>query len=100
KVANKYSPIELQQRIVYPSSKAPNKTAVVTLKDGTEYRGKVAREDEFTIALTCEDGWYRTFSRDEVKVDVKDPLAGHRDLMAKYTDADIHNLFAYLESLK
>jgi cytochrome c oxidase cbb3-type subunit 3 len=99
-VSKKYSRIELQQRMVYPSSKAINKTAVVALKDGSEYRGKVVHQDEFTIALTCEDGWYRTFSLDDVKVTVKDPLEAHRELMPKYTDADIHNLFAYLESLK
>jgi cytochrome c oxidase cbb3-type subunit III len=99
-VAKKYSAIELQQRMVYPSSKTANKTAVVTLRDGTEYRGKVAREDEFTIALACEDGWYRSFPVNEVKITVKDPLEAHRELMQKYTDADLHNLFAYLESLK
>lgn len=99
-VAKKYSPIELQQHMVYPSSKVASTTAVVTLKDGTEYRGKVAHQDEFTIALMCDDGWYRSFPVDNVKVTVTDPLEAHRELMRKYTDADIHNLFAYLESLK
>ncbi len=100
KIARKYPPIDLQQRMVYPSSKTTLKTAVVTLKDGTEYRGKPAHEDEFTIALTCDDGWYRSFSRDQVKVSVNDPLEAHRELMSKYTDADLHNVFAYLETLK
>jgi cytochrome c oxidase cbb3-type subunit III len=99
-VAKKYSPIELQQHMVYPSSKNVSKTAVVTLKDGSEYRGKVAHEDEFNIALICEDGWYRSFLRDEAKISVKDPLEAHRELMGKYSDADLHNLFAYLETLK
>lgn len=100
KIATKYSPIELQQHMVYPSSKTAVKTAVVTLKDGTKYQGKVAHQDEFTIALACEDGWYRSFPTDDVNVEVKDPLEGHRELMSKYTDADLHNLFAYLETLK
>ncbi|MBV8898067.1 MAG: c-type cytochrome [Acidobacteriaceae bacterium] len=99
-VAKKYSAIELQQRMVYPSSKNLSRTAVVTLQDGTEYRGKVAHQDEFNIALICEDGWYQSFSTESTKIVVHDPLQGHRDLMSKYTDADIHNLFAYLESLK
>jgi cytochrome c oxidase cbb3-type subunit 3 len=100
RVAKKYSPIELQQHIVYPSGKNAQKSAVVTLKSGTEYRGNVARQDEFTIALNCDDGWYRTFALEEVKVTEKDPLEAHRELMPKYTDADLHNLFAYLETLK
>jgi cytochrome c oxidase cbb3-type subunit 3 len=100
KVAKKYSPIELQQHMVYPATKAAEKTAVVVLKNGTEYSGKVVRQDEFTIALTCDDGWYRTFRMDEVKVSEKDPLEAHRELMRRYTDADLHNLFAYLETLK
>lgn len=99
-VAKKYSPIELQQRMVYPSSREPKKTAVVTLQDGTEYRGKVAHQDEFNIGLICEDGWYRSFPVEGAKIAVHDPLDAHRELMRKYTDADIHNLFAYLETLK
>ena len=37
---------------------------------------------------------------DAVKVDVKDPLAAHRALLTKYTDSDMHNMLAYLETLK
>jgi cytochrome c oxidase cbb3-type subunit 3 len=99
-VAKKYSPIDLQQHMVYPSGKTISKTAVVTLKDGTEYRGKVVHQDGFNIALMCDDGWYRSFPVNEVKISVKDPLEAHRELMHKYTDADMHNLFAYLETLK
>ena len=99
-IATKYSPIELQQHMVYPSSKDPLKTVTVTLNDGTEYHGKVVRQDEFNIALTCEDGWYRTFPVTDVKISIKDPIEAHRELMQKYTDADLHNLFAYLETLK
>jgi cytochrome c oxidase cbb3-type subunit 3 len=35
-----------------------------------------------------------------VKLEVHDPLAAHRELTGKYTDADLHNLFAFLETLK
>ena len=56
--------------------------------------------DEFNVGLMCQDGWYRSWPLEQVKVEVKDPLRAHRDLMAKYSDADIHNLFAYLETLK
>jgi cytochrome c oxidase cbb3-type subunit 3 len=33
-------------------------------------------------------------------VNVHDPLAAHRQLLDKLTQADVHNLFAYLETLK
>ncbi len=98
-IANKYSPVDLQQHMVYPSAKN-TKTAVVTKGDGERVEGRVTHDDEFTISLTGDDGWNRSFPRDEVKVEVNDKLAAHRELMNRYTDADIHNLFAYLETLK
>jgi cytochrome c oxidase cbb3-type subunit 3 len=99
-IANKYQPLELQQRIVYPASKSAVPTASVTTRDGKVYEGKVKSVDEFDIGIFCQDGWFRSWPRSEVKVDVKDPLAAHRELTTKYTDADMHNLFAYLETLK
>jgi cytochrome c oxidase cbb3-type subunit 3 len=99
-IANKYTPVDLQQQMVYPSERHAERTAVVTAPDGKQYQGKVRAMDEFNIGLMCQDGWYRSWPLSEVKVEVKDPLEGHRNLMSKYTDADIHNLFAYLETLK
>ncbi len=99
-IANKYSPIDLQQRIVYPSSKKTLETAVVTVKDGGRFEGPVVHEDDFSIGITCQDGWYRSWPLGDVTVEIHDPLEAHRELMNKYTDADVHNLFAYLETLK
>jgi cytochrome c oxidase cbb3-type subunit 3 len=101
-IARKYSPIDLQQQMVYPSDEkhpAPE-SAVVTLRDGTQYEGMIVHRDEFLIGLTCKDGWYRSWPREDVTLEIRDPLEAHRELMNKYTDADIHNLFAYLETLK
>ncbi len=98
-ISKKYSPIELQQHMVYPARGATS-TATVTMGDGKKFEGTVKSENEFTIAMICSDGWFRSWPRDQVKVEVHDPLAAHRGLMEKYSDADIHNLFAYLESLK
>jgi len=51
--------------------------------------------------LTTADGSHRSFrTGDRVKVDVRDPLQSHRDLLRVYTDADIHNVTAYLVTLK
>jgi cytochrome c oxidase cbb3-type subunit 3 len=98
-VASKYSPLELQQRFLYPSGSG-KRTASVTLTDGQAVEGLVVHADEFEIAITGKDGWYRSWPRSQVRVEIRDSLAAHRALLEKYTDPDIHNLFAYLETLK
>jgi cytochrome c oxidase cbb3-type subunit III len=35
-----------------------------------------------------------------VKVQVDDPLSAHFVQLGKYTDSDMHNVYAYLETLK
>jgi cytochrome c oxidase cbb3-type subunit 3 len=60
----------------------------------------LAQIDEFNVALRDGTGWYRSWPRDQVKVEVKDPLEKHRQMLYQYTDTDIHNLFTYLETLK
>jgi len=47
-----------------------------------------------------EGGWYKSFPREKVKVEIQDPLEAHRKLLDKLTQADMHNLFTYLYSLK
>ena len=34
------------------------------------------------------------------KVELRDPLKGHRDLLLTYSDDDIHNITAFLTTLK
>jgi cytochrome c oxidase cbb3-type subunit 3 len=97
-IATKYSPIDLQARMLYPEGK--HSIAVVTLPSGEQVKGPLAHSDDFVIALRDASGWYRSFSRDRVKVELQDPLQAHRELLSKLKPADVHNLFAYLESLK
>jgi cytochrome c oxidase cbb3-type subunit III len=101
-VAKKYSPIDLQSRFLYPEGRGdpPRATAVITLPGGERIAGRVAHIDEFTIAVTGADGWYRSFDRTRVRTELSDPLTGHRELLHKYTDKDVHDLFAYLETLQ
>jgi cytochrome c oxidase cbb3-type subunit 3 len=77
-------------------------TVVVTLASGEKYEGRLERLDEFTVSLTQADGTPRSFRRtgDVPKVDVRDPLEGHRNLLPVYTDKNIHDVTAYLASLK
>jgi cytochrome c oxidase cbb3-type subunit 3 len=98
KVASKYPPLELEAHMLYPSGL--HATAVVTLSSGEQIAGTVVHADDFVISLRDASGWYRSFSRDAVKVELQDPLAAHRELLGKLTQADVHNLFAYLTTLK
>ena len=94
----KYPPVDLQSRMLYPEGKRT--IAVVTLLSGEQVKGPLVHADDFVIALRDASSWYRSFSRDQVKVEIQDPLAAHRDLLDKLTQSDVHNLFAYLASLK
>jgi cytochrome c oxidase cbb3-type subunit 3 len=97
-IASKYKPIDLQSRIAYPSGAMP--TLVVTEPSGQKFTGDQVYADEFLISLRDRDGWIHSWKRSSVKVDIHDPLAAHEELLAKYTDKDIHDLFAFLETLK
>jgi len=75
-------------------------TVTLTTGNGQTVTGKLAYRDEFTIALTDASGWYRSWPIDAVKLTVDDPLQAHVDQLAKYTDADMHNVLAYLQTLR
>ena len=97
-IAKRYTPINLEARFLYPGG--TRRSVTVTLPSGEQVSGTVAQLDEFNVALRDGSGWYRSWPRDKVKVEVHDPLEKHRELLHQYTDADVHNLFAYLETLK
>lgn len=101
-IASRYQPLALQQRFLYPGPTATprDRTATVTLPSGKTMQGKLVHLDDFSVAIRDQDGWYHSWDLKDVKVTVEDPLAAHRALLAKYTDDDVHNLFAYLETLK
>lgn len=97
-IAGKYSPIDLQARFLYPEGK--KSTATVTLVSGETRSGTLVHMDTFTISIRDADGWRHSWPLDQVKVTVDDPLAEHKKLLEQYTNDDVHNLFAYLETLK
>lgn len=77
-------------------------TVVVTMPSGQKYEGRLERIDDFMVTLTQADGTPRSFRRngDVPKVDVRDPLEAHRNLLPVYTDKDIHDVTAYLAGVK
>src|SRR5215470_6596461 len=99
-VSKKYSSIELESHMLYPDDKPVLVT--ITLTNGEQVSGVLSHMDDFVVSLRIADksGWYRSFKRDSVKVEIRDPLAAHRDLLSKLTQDDMHNLFAYIYSLK
>jgi cytochrome c oxidase cbb3-type subunit 3 len=97
-ISTKYPPINLQDRFLYPVG-MPS-VATITLPSGATIAGPLVHLDAFSVAITDPDGWYRSWPVADVKVSVKDPLAQHHALITQYTNEDLHNVFAYLESLK
>ena len=83
-------------------SAAPWKTVTVTLRTGQTVEGKLDQIDDFIVSLTDADGNYHSYPRqgDSPKVVVKDPLQPHLDMLRTFKDDDIHNLTAYLVTLK
>ncbi len=77
-------------------------TTVTVTQGGKVYDGRLGRIDDFFVSLFEADGGQRSFTRDgdNPKVEIHDPLAGHRKLLPAYTDDDIHNLTAYLVTVK
>jgi len=77
-------------------------TVSVTLPSGETVEGRLVQIDDFLVTVGLADGTVRTFRRDDgvPKVEVHDPMKAHRDLLAVYTDKDIHDVTAYLVTLK
>jgi len=77
-------------------------TVTVTLASGEKIEGKLDRIDDFVVGLTTADGTHRSFNTngDTPKVEIHDPLQPHKDLLRVYSDSDIHNVTAYLVTLK
>ena len=98
-IAGKYSPIDLQARFMMPRTTKP-KTATVTLSSGERVTGVLLVLNTYDVSVRTADGKTQSWPADSVRVDVTDPLQAHRDLLPKYTDANMHNMFAYLSTLK
>jgi cytochrome c oxidase cbb3-type subunit 3 len=97
-VASRHNGLKLFERLMYPDG--AKATMTVTLGSGEIVTGSRAYLDEFTVALRDASGRYRSWPAARVKVKVDDPAEAHVDLLAKYTDDDIHNLMTYLLTLK
>ena len=102
-VGDRFKGLELLQRLLYPGTRAGQPSPVrlsVTPPSGETVSGRLAFRDEFTIALRDSSGWYRSWLTNAVKYTVDNPLDAHVELVTKYTDADVHNVLAYVRTLR
>ena len=102
-VGSKYQGVTLQNRWLMPSGgrgRGAQPAATVTLRNGQQVTGTIRRLDDFDVSLVDASGAYHSWPRSAVQVKVPDPLRAHRALLAKYSDADVHNVTAYLATLK
>lgn len=89
----------MQSRFLWPAQRGPRR-GTVTTKDGQTLAGTLVKFDDFNVSLRTANGEFHEWPSDRVTVKVEDKLGGHRALLPKYTDADIHNMTAYLVTLK
>ncbi len=116
-IARKYDAFSLQASWLQPrnarrgnrataegstTSRSSTPIVTVTLPSGQTFSGTLDRIDDFTVSLRDSSGQFHSFARDGAtpKVEVHDPLAVHTQMLRHYTDADIHNVTAYLVTLK
>ena len=98
-VATRLQGLELLQRMLYPSKSRVAKVTVTT-RNGETVSGQLVHRDEFTIALTDSSDRYRSWRTADVTVAVHNPLDAHVEQLGKYTDDDMHNVLAYLQTLR
>jgi cytochrome c oxidase cbb3-type subunit 3 len=97
-IASRHQGLELERQMLYPRHAKSKVT--VTLASGQTVAGTLEYLDEFTVGLVDATGWYRSWRSRDVKFKVDSPVDAHVALFDKYTDDDIHNLMAYLQTLR
>src|SRR6266851_1731557 len=112
-IGRKYDPPTIQSKFLFrhsvgfgrrggsASAKENPVTVTVTQSNGEVVDGRLVALDDFNVSLRDSQGNYRSFKIEEsLKVVKHDPYAMHVTLLDQYTDKDIHDIVAYLESLK
>ena len=102
-IASRLEGLALLRRMLYPGGQAGGgrrPTATVMTRDGETIAGEVAYRDEFTIAVVDVGGRYRSWPADRVRFTIDDRLEAHVAQLARYTDATMHDVLAYLHTLR
>ena len=111
-IGQRYDAPTMQSRFLFPRSvgfgrgrggpsTAKPVTVTVTQPNGEVVNGVLESLDDFNVSMRDVDGNYRSFKiTPSLKVAKHDPYAAHVALLDQYTDKDMHDIVAYLESLK
>jgi cytochrome c553 len=105
-IGRRYAPAALQERFISPRGGrrgAPRRPVMVTVTPSSSppVTGVLVALDDFHVALRDDAGEYRSWKRTAaLKVVKDDPYAAHDALLEKYTDKNMHDLLAYLMTLK
>jgi mono/diheme cytochrome c family protein len=98
------SPDQLQRGWIWPSRTGNTSlaiTATVKTEHGETFTGRVTRISDFSIALVGSAGQTHAIDlRPGVEVKMNDPLAPHQELIKTLANDDMHNVTAYLDTLK
>jgi cytochrome c oxidase cbb3-type subunit 3 len=97
-IASRFEGLKLEQQMLYPRNAKAKVT--VTPRGGKAITGTLAFQDEFTVALFDDSGAYHSWNTSDVTYKVDAPFKEHAALFDKYTDDDIHNLMAYIQTLR
>jgi cytochrome c oxidase cbb3-type subunit III len=112
-IGARYEPVDIQQRFLFPQTGRggrgrgapaanPNPVRVsVTPPGGTTISGVLVQMDDFYVTVRTDDGTSQTLKRvPGMKVEKTDPFAFHVALLDRITDKNMHDVVAYLETLK
>lgn len=97
-VATRYTGLQLLEDMLYP--KQPKVTVSVKTASGQTYDGPLEYKDEFHIGMKDSFGVYHSWPVSAVTFKINDGAQQHVEIMSKYTDKDMHDVFAYIETLK
>jgi cytochrome c oxidase cbb3-type subunit 3 len=102
-VGMRFQGLALLERMLHPSAtgRPPSPPRLtVTLNTGEIITGTQVSRDEFTVTLKDGSGMNRSWPAGDVKLSIDDPVSAHFEQLSKYTDADMHNVHAYLQTLR
>lgn len=95
------NPVNIQQRFMFPRARKQPLTITVTPANGAAVTGTPLHMDDFAVSLRDDKGDYHSWKRTaSLKVVKNDPLKAHIELLDKITDKNMHDVVAYLETLK
>jgi cytochrome c oxidase cbb3-type subunit 3 len=105
-VGSRFQGLALLQRMLYPRAGRGPRTepalprVTITTANGEKIAGRLAYKDEFSITLIDSEGWTHSWPAAAVKIEGEDPLEAHATQLARYTDEEMHDVLAYLGTLK